>query len=1152
VILNAANIQPDTVNVSVAITPVITASNLVVGNGLMTNSTPFLGATNHGGVTLSIVSLDPAIARPATSSTVASADSIGFFIPNGGNSVNYTVHGLSVGTATFVAKAPGFVTDTFTVQAVTPGIDLSQLITPTTTFSANDEFFARFGVPNAGNTLLQQVQPIRFGLAPVTVTFTSGTPATGVLRTQTVPSAPSVTAEAGPGETNTPSSLATGGVEFDPLAPGTTTVTVSAPGFTPMTTASVLVTVNAPLISVSPVTVGAGLLSQNQFGTLGATNHGGTTVWVKSANPTLATVSATPTVAGTDSIGINLLNGSNSFQYYVHGMGGQGVANIVASAAGFVPDTVAATVQVPVYDVSGLNTTHNDLGGNDPFTVRVGIGSASSISQLQSVRPGGTPLVATLTNSTTAIADLVTQTDTADVVTVTIPVGLSSSGNGASAGGAEFDPITGGTTTVTASIPGLQATTGATVNVTVTSTPITISSHTVGAGLMLSGNGFLGGNGQHGGVTVVVKSLNPAVMQVAPNVTTASSDSIMLPLANGVQSFPYVVHGIDGVNDSTQLVAYATGFTPDTSQIRVPQAAIDVSGVTINQQTVGPNDPFVVRVGVPQTGNAFLSQVQARRFGGAPLVATITNSNAAIADLVTSSGASDQTTVSITAGNSNSPTTLATGGVEFDPIAPGTTNVSATVPGYITTTSATAAVTIAAPGLSINSVTVGAGLMQATNGNLASGTHPTDSIVLTSSQPSVLLLAPNATTLPTASIKVQIPSGSSGFTFYMVGVEGQTGTVLVTGQFPGFTDGTATGDVRQPGIELAGLGGSVTATSADDPFLVRIGWPQTNNTGLGQIQAIRFGGTALTATITSSNQAVGAVKTSADSGASVTVTIPVGQGQSGATVAAGGVAFDPLSAGSTTVAVAAPGFILQGTGTVGVTVTTPTISISPQTVGGGLMTSTQFGSLSGPVPAGGATLTLTSANPSLVLVAPDLTTAGTGSINIPLAAGATSFNYVVAAPFGVTGTANITATMTGFTGDTRLVTVVQPAFEIASLSSSTTVGAANDEFVIRPGVPNALNTSLQQVQQVRWGGTQLEVTVTNSNATVGQLVTTAGAGQSRAIPIFVGANTTPTTVAAGGVSFDGLAAGATTVSATIPGFIVLPAPAGSQTVTVNP
>jgi hypothetical protein len=1149
VIVNAANIQPDTINVTVSAVPVISAPNVTAGAGLMPSTTINLGASNHGGVLFSVISLDPTIATTSFGTSAPAADSVGFNISNGSAQAFIPIHGISVGTATLVAKAPGFITDTFTVTVVTPAVDINGLPATTTTFSPNDPFVVRTGTPNGQNTGLAQVQPLRFGVAPLTVTVTSGTPATGRLVSATEPGAASVNLTIEPTASTTPSSIGQGGAEFDPLAQGTTTVSASIPGFTTVASGAVNITVNAPTMNVPVTTVAANLISSVQQGSLSAGTHGGTTVWLRSNNPAVLLVSPNVSTVGTDSIAISMLNGSTLFNYYVQGTGGQvGSAYLVAYAPGFTPDSALITVPQASYDITSLTSSMTNLAGNDPFSVRVGVGNTSGLSVIQSIRPGGTPLVATLTNSNAAVADLVTEALTGDVVTVTIPVGSSSNGGTLATGGVEFDPVAGGATSVSASIPGLLATSNATVNVTITATPIAINNVAVGSGLMVTSGGSVGGSSQHGGVSVVVKPLNPAVALIAPDLVTAASDSLMITLPNGTVSFSYVIHGIDGVNDSTPIIASATGFTPDTAQIRVPQSGFDIANLNTTFNTQAVNDLLVVRLGIPNTGNNTLSTIQNRRFGGSALTATVTNSNTAIADLVTTGGPADQATAQITAGTSSTPSTLAAGGIEFDPIGAGSTTVSATIPGYLAMATATVNVTITAPAISISTSTVGAGLATTVNASLGSSNHPADSVTLTSSQPSVLLLARDLTSAGSASIRIPIAANGTGFTFVVMGVEGQSGAPLITAEFPGFTDGTATATVRPAGIDISGLGTSFTTTSVDDGFVVRTGPTVAGNGSISTTQQIRFGGTPLTVTVTSSNAAVGRVKTSSDSGSSVTVSIPVGQGSSpGGT---GGVSFDPLAAGSTTVAASAPGYVTVTTGSVTATVVTPTITLQTVTVGGGLQTTQQFASLTGPVPAGGGTVTLTSANGSLVQLAPDAITAGANSIEIPLAAGATSFNYVVSAAVGATGTANITATMTGFTGDTKLVTVVQPGFQLASLGTTTTVAAANDEFAVQIGVPNALNTGLSTTQQVRWGGTQLVVTVNNTNATTAQLVTTAGTGQSHVIPVFVGANTTPTTVAAGGVSFDGLVAGTTTVSATIPGFVGMSN--SSQNVTVNP
>jgi hypothetical protein len=64
-----------------------------------------------------------------------------------------------------------------------------------------------------------------------------------------------------------------------------------------------------------------------------------------------------------------------------------------------------------------------------------------------------------------------------------------------------------------------------------------------------------------------------------------------------------------------------------------------------------------------------------------------------------------------------------------------------------------------------------------------------------------------------------------------------------------------------------------------------------------------------------------------------------------------------------------------------------------------------------------------------------------------------------------------------------------------------------------------------------------------------QLVTNAGGAQSRSVTIEGGQSASPSTVAAGGISFDPLTGGGTTVAATIPGFDTTDAGVVNVTVT---
>lgn len=101
-----------------------------------------------------------------------------------------------------------------------------------------------------------------------------------------------------------------------------------------------------------------------------------------------------------------------------------------------------------------------------------------------------------------------------------------------------------------------------------------------------------------------------------------------------------------------------------------------------------------MRVGLPNAGNANLQTIQEVRQGGPTVTATITNSNPAVAELETTAVTGQSVTVQIALGLGNSPTTVAAGGVVFDPLAPGSTQVTGAIPGFITTTAGSVHVTV--------------------------------------------------------------------------------------------------------------------------------------------------------------------------------------------------------------------------------------------------------------------------------------------------------------------------------------------------------------------------------------------------------------------------------------------------------------------------
>jgi hypothetical protein len=453
--------------------------------------------------------------------------------------------------------------------------------------------------------------------------------------------------------------------------------------------------------------------------------------------------------------------------------------------------------------------------------------------------------------------------------------------------------------------------------------PINLSVAAPGAGLQVSTSGWLGA-ANHGGVDVVLRNLNPTVGLISPNSSTPGVDSLLFSLNDGATGFNYHVQGLEGVADSADVTfaveVSAAGFVTDTVTHTVRAAGVRLSSVTANTTTLSPDDAIYVEVGAMNAARTALAQFQNIRAGGVPAVAAFTSSNAGVVQLVTTTLTGDSVDATIPVLNFRSPTSVATGGVAADPLTAGTATVTATIPGYLPETNVRT-VNVSTPGINLNNVTVGAALQINTSGSLGATQHGGVDVVITSSNPSVALVSPNASTPGTDSIIVSLANGTTGFGYYVQGVLGATGTVSISARANGFTDGSATAAVVQPALRIDGLIATKDTSAVDDPFEVRIGIPNATATNLQQFQNLSAAlAGPLTFNVTSSDPAVGTLVTLADTSGTVTVDIPVGNYRSGSSVAAGGVAFRALTPGATTVSSSNALFVTTDAGVIIVTV----------------------------------------------------------------------------------------------------------------------------------------------------------------------------------------------------------------------------------------
>jgi hypothetical protein len=757
----------------------------------------------------------------------------------------------------------------------------------------------------------------------------------------------------------------------------------------------------------------------------------------------------------------------------------------------------------------------------------------------------------------------------AQIATASIAAGASSTPN--SGGGLEFDPLAAGTTTVTASIPGFIATTAASQSVVVTGSAITLPPlGTLGGGLQNGAFGGQLGTASHGGVTVHVESADPSRVLVAANGTALGAASIDIAVVDGSGAFTFFLQGTDwlGGTSSTASVtvtASSPGFASGSNTVDYVQPAVRLAGLPTSTTALSASDDFTAQVGIPNAAASNLTVVQERRAGASALTATVTNSAAAVAEIDPNGGGAGAqvATTSISAGAFSTPNNAA-GGLEFDPLAVGTTTVAVSIPDFITTAAGSQAVVVAGSGITVPALgDLGGGLQRgAINGVLGASNHGGVTVHVESADPSRVLLAPNATTPGGTSVDVFVANGATLFGFYMQGTDWVSGTssaatVTVTASASGFASGSNTVDYVQPALRLAGLPTSMTTLSANNDFLVQIGTPTAGNLNISTLEDRRAGAPALVVTVTNGDAAVAEIDPNGGGAGAQIATASIVAGANGTpNNAAGGLEIDPVGVGTTTVAASIPGFIVTTAGSATVTVGTPSITVPVQAaVGSGLQSALRTGQL-GASAHGGVTVHLASSDPTRLLIAPNTSTAGAATLDVAVANGQVNFSYVLQGTDWVDGTSSaatvvVTASAPGFLDGTSTTDYQQAALRLSGLVTSTTASAANDDFIVQVGLPNAGATTVTTVQNRRAGAPALVVTVTNCDAAVAELDPNGGGAgaQSQTANIAAGQSSTPNN-AAGGLEFDPLGAGSTTVSASLPGFIVTTA--GSQVVSVSP
>jgi hypothetical protein len=221
--------------VSVSAPTISLPAAFLLGAGLQSSTAATLGTSKHGGIDVTITSSAPDMVRVSPNATTAGAESITVHVNNDLTAVPFFIQGMEniAGTTMLTVSAPGFMTVAATVTVTPVAVQIGGLNLSTAAGAVDDsDWWVEVGIPNVDNSALSGIQMVRAGGPGFLVTVTSSNAAVAGLRSdQPATTGPTVTQQIMPGVYYTRATIAgtSYGLAFDPLAEGSTVVTVTGP-----------------------------------------------------------------------------------------------------------------------------------------------------------------------------------------------------------------------------------------------------------------------------------------------------------------------------------------------------------------------------------------------------------------------------------------------------------------------------------------------------------------------------------------------------------------------------------------------------------------------------------------------------------------------------------------------------------------------------------------------------------------------------------------------------------------------------------------------------------------------------------------------------------------------------------------------------------
>jgi len=906
----------------------------------------------------------------------------------------------------------------------------------------------------------------------------------------------SATAEASvPISITIPAGSSSVSVPITGVAPGSTTIQATAPG---AIAASAAVTVYAaPGITLygptgsSSFTVGYnGIVTMS--GILAEAAPAGNVV-VKLVTPATSNLllSTSATAAGSHSITVTVSAGSTSIpSFYAQGTASSGSATITATATGYSNGSATATFAPSGFILEG-GTTTTSLSGTSPvyvYFVQLDPTTLAYAGQTLTLRPGAPSVTVGLTNTDTpagvgtlGASSVVLKADNSYVQTTFQPVSGGSATIGFASTPAGYSAASNdNTTTFTVTTPNTSLILCDIYSITGT------GSGTMGYNSACPSSISLATAAPRGGRKVTLTSNSPNLL-LSTSKTAVGLASITLTVAAGNTSSAaqFYVQALVSTGSAT-ITETVLGYNSTTATVDFSPSGFILEGGTATTTFSGTSPVYVYFAQLDLSTLAYTGQTLTLRPGASTATVGLTNTNtpAGVGRLASSS-------LVFKAGDSHLQTT-------FKPAKVGSAVIgfSATLAGYSTPSNdATTTFTVTAPNSSlilcnIYSITgTGSGTMGynsacASSISLATAAPKGGVTVTLTSNSSKLLLSTSATTVGSASIKLNVPADSTTAPQFYAQALASTGSPTITETASGYNSTTATVNFDPSGFILEG-GTSTSTFSGTSPVYVYFAeLDPTTLAYTGQTLTLRPGASAATIGLTNSNAGVGTLGASS-------VVFNVGDSSHQTT-------FQPVSPGSAVIGFSSTlaGYATPSNdATTTFTVTAPNTSLilcniySITGTGSGTMghnaACASSISLATAAPTGGRTVTLTSSDTTKLLLSNSATTVGSQSITLAVAAGSTTAPQFYVQALVSTGTATITESVSGYNPTAATVNFNPSGFILQGGTTTTTFSGTSPVYVYFAQLNPTTLAYAGQTLTLRPGASAVTIGLTNTDTPAG-------------------------------------------------------------------